>query len=71
MKMELVIVSLDFTPINTVNTNTNEATYIDFSDASNVRWVEAASKEKYQKLLNLYSDDTFIKLMKKVEKYEA
>jgi len=50
---------------------TGDPTYIDFSDASIVRWVEAASKEKYQKLLNLYSDDTFIKLMKKVEKYEA
>jgi hypothetical protein len=51
--------------------NSSKATYIDFYDAAMVRWIEAASSEKYQKLLNLYGDDTFIKLMKKVEKYEA
>lgn len=49
----------------------SEANYIDFYDASNVRWLEAASHEKYEKLLKIYGDDTFIKLMKKVEKYES
>jgi hypothetical protein len=46
------------------------ATYIDFVDASNFRWVEAANAEKGRKLLNLYGDDTFIKLMNKVKLYE-
>ncbi|KAF8865285.1 hypothetical protein BDZ45DRAFT_668724 [Acephala macrosclerotiorum] len=50
---------------------TGEPTYIDFYDASLLRWVEAASHEKYEKLLGIYGDDTFIKLMKKVSKYEA
>jgi hypothetical protein len=36
-----------------------------------MKWIEAASPEKYQKLLGLYGDDTFTKLMKKVEKYES
>ncbi|KAE8451024.1 hypothetical protein EG329_004696 [Mollisiaceae sp. DMI_Dod_QoI] len=48
-----------------------EPTYVDFFDAAHVRWLEAASHEKYEKLLDLYGDDTFIKLMKKVEKYEG
>jgi hypothetical protein len=47
------------------------ATYVDFYDAAGVKWVEAASKEKYDKLMDLYGDDTFRKLMKKVEKYSA
>lgn len=47
------------------------ATYIDFYDAALLKWVEAGSHEKYEKLLGLYGDDTFIKLMKKVSKYEA
>ena len=45
------------------------ATYWDFSEAAKLKWVEAASPEKYEKLLRLYGDDTFTKLMKKVEKY--
>jgi hypothetical protein len=36
-----------------------------------MKWVQASSPEKYEKLLGLYGDDTFTKLMKKVEKYEA
>ncbi|KAK6598430.1 hypothetical protein H4I95_09040 [Botrytis cinerea] len=43
------------------------ATYVDFYDAANVKWVGAASEEKLQKLMDLYGDDTFVKLMKKVE----
>ncbi|PMD36938.1 hypothetical protein L207DRAFT_636833 [Hyaloscypha variabilis F] len=50
---------------------TGEPTYIDFVDASNFRWVEAANAEKGRKLLNLYGDDTFIKLMNKVKLYEG
>ncbi|KUJ24355.1 uncharacterized protein LY89DRAFT_19248 [Mollisia scopiformis] len=50
---------------------TSEPTYIDFFDAAHIRWIEAASHEKYEKLLGLYSDDTFTKLMKKVSKYET
>ncbi|CZR55319.1 uncharacterized protein PAC_05206 [Phialocephala subalpina] len=53
------------------NEGTGEPTYLDFFDASIVRWVEAASHEKYEKLLGIYGDDTFIKLMKKVSPYEA
>ena len=47
------------------------ATYIDFADASNFRWVEAANAEKGKRLVNLYDDDTFIKLMNKVKPYEG
>jgi len=50
---------------------TSEPTYIDFLDAAHVRWIEAASHEKYEKLLGIYGDDTFTKLMKKVSNYEA
>jgi hypothetical protein len=45
------------------------ATYWDFYEAGKLKWLEAASPEKYEKLLRLYGDDTFTKLMKKVEKY--
>ena len=45
------------------------ANYLDFRDAGNVKWVEVSSPEKYEKLMGLYGDDTFDKLMKKVEKY--
>ncbi|RDW66388.1 hypothetical protein BP6252_10023 [Coleophoma cylindrospora] len=48
---------------------TGDPTYQDFFDASNVKWIEAASPEKGKKLMELYGDDTFVKLMKKVEKY--
>ncbi|RDW71831.1 hypothetical protein BP5796_07865 [Coleophoma crateriformis] len=48
---------------------TGDPTYQDFFDASNVKWVEASSPEKGKKLMDLYGDDTFVKLMKKVEKY--
>lgn len=51
--------------------NITEATYIDFYEASLVQWIKASSPEKYEKLLNLWGDDTFTKLMKKVEKYEG
>ncbi|KAG4028514.1 hypothetical protein MFRU_021g01030 [Monilinia fructicola] len=44
-----------------------EPTYIDFYDAAHVKWIGAASEEKLAKLMNLYEDDTFIKLMNKVE----
>ncbi|TEY87480.1 hypothetical protein BOTCAL_0001g00060 [Botryotinia calthae] len=44
-----------------------EPTYVDFYDAANVKWVGAASEEKLQKLMALYGDDTFVKLMRKVE----
>ncbi|KAL3420580.1 glutathione s-transferase [Phlyctema vagabunda] len=50
---------------------TSEPTYLDFYDAGNVKWTQCASLEKYEKLMNLYGDDTFVKLMKKVEKYSA
>ena len=45
------------------------ATYWDFYEAAKLKWVEAASPEKYEKLLALYGDDTFTKLLKKVENY--
>ena len=47
------------------------ATYIDFFDASLFRWVEAANAEKGVRLMNLYEDDTFTKLMNKVKPYEG
>jgi len=47
------------------------ATYVDFFDAAHVKWVEAASPEKLSKLMGLYGDDTFTKLMKKVGKYSV
>jgi len=47
------------------------ATYIDFYDASRIRWVESANSEKGKRLINLYGDDTFIKLMNKVKPYEG
>jgi hypothetical protein len=47
------------------------ATYIDFYDASRIRWVEAANSEKGKRLMNLYGDDTFIKLVNKVKPYEG
>jgi hypothetical protein len=47
------------------------ATYVDFYDAGHVKWIEASSKEKFEKLMDLYGDDTFRKLMKKVEKYSV
>lgn len=40
---------------------------MDFYDAAHVRWIGAASEEKLAKLMTLYEDDTFIKLMNKVE----
>lgn len=46
------------------------ASYLDFWDAGHVKWVERSSDEKMAKLMNLYGDDTFIKLMKKVKPYE-
>ncbi|KAF7890435.1 hypothetical protein EAF00_008750 [Botryotinia globosa] len=45
----------------------SEPTYVDFFDAANVKWIAAASEEKLKKLMDLYGDDTFVKLMKKVE----
>ncbi|KAF7914408.1 uncharacterized protein EAF01_000814 [Botrytis porri] len=45
----------------------SEPTYVDFYDAANVKWIAAASEEKLEKLMDLYGDDTFVKLMKKVE----
>lgn len=45
------------------------ATYIDFYDAAIVKWIESASKEKLAKLVGLYGDSTFTKLMKKVDRY--
>ncbi|KAI9648174.1 hypothetical protein NHQ30_002806 [Ciborinia camelliae] len=45
----------------------SEPTYIDFYDAAHVKWIRAASEEKLAKLMALYEDDTFIKLMNKVE----
>ena len=47
------------------------ATYWDFYEAAKLKWVETASPEKFEKLLRLYGDDTFTKLLKKVEKYSA
>lgn len=47
------------------------ATYLDFYDASLVKWIEAANAEKGKRLMNLYGDDTFVKLMNKVKDYEA
>jgi len=47
-----------------------EPTNVDFYDAGLLKFIEAASTEKYEKLLGLYGDDTFTKLMKKVEKYQ-
>jgi hypothetical protein len=37
---------------------------VDFFDAAQVKWVEAASIEKSHKLMGIYGDDTFTKLMK-------
>jgi len=48
-----------------------EPTYLDFYDAATVKWIEAASPEKAEKLMGLWGDDTFTKLMKKVEKYSG
>ncbi|RFU30601.1 hypothetical protein B7463_g5756, partial [Scytalidium lignicola] len=48
---------------------TGEPTYLDFYDASHFRWVEASSAEKGKKLMDLFGDDTFEKLLKKVEPY--
>lgn len=48
-----------------------KATYWDFYEAAKLKWVEAASAEKFEKLLNLYGDDTFTKLLSRVEKYSA
>lgn len=36
------------------------ATYLDFYDASLVKWIEAANAEKGKRLMNLYGDDTFV-----------
>lgn len=47
------------------------ASYIDFFDASLFKWVEAANAEKGMRLMNLYEDDTFTKLMNKVKPYEG
>lgn len=47
------------------------ASYIDFFDASLFRYVEAANAEKGVRLMNLYEDDTFTKLMNKVKPYEG
>lgn len=44
---------------------------MDFWDAGNVIWIKRASVEKYEKLKGLWGDDTFVKLMRKVEKYET
>ncbi|PQE16314.1 glutathione S-transferase protein [Rutstroemia sp. NJR-2017a WRK4] len=43
------------------------ATYIDFYYASYIKWNGGASQEKLAKIMTLYEDDTFIKLMNKVE----
>lgn len=45
------------------------ATYCDLKDAAALKWIEAASKEKLKKVMEIYRDDTFIKLRKKTEKY--
>ena len=37
--------------------------------AAVLKWIKAGSMEKYEKVLGLYGDDTFIKLMKMVEPY--
>jgi hypothetical protein len=47
------------------------ASYLDFWDAGHVKWVERSSDEKMAKLMNLYGDDTFVKLMRKVKPYET
>lgn len=47
------------------------ANYVDFFDAGVVKWVQGASQEKYEKLLGIYGDDTFTKLMRKVERYAS
>lgn len=47
------------------------ATYLDFYDASHVKWVAGASEEKLAKLMDLYGDDTFHKLMKKVDPFSS
>lgn len=47
------------------------ATYLDFYDAAYVKWVERSSGEKMKKLVNLWGDDTFTKLIRKVKKYEV
>jgi len=46
------------------------ASYLDFWDAGHVKWVECSSTDKFEKLMDLYGDDTFIKLLKKVKPYE-
>lgn len=46
------------------------ASYLDFWDAGHIKWVERSSDEKMAKLMDLYGDDTFTKLMKKVKPYE-
>ncbi|KAM3086407.1 hypothetical protein ACMFMG_000543 [Clarireedia jacksonii] len=48
-----------------------EPTYMDFYDAAHFKWIEGASEEKAAKLMNLYGDDTFTKLMKKVGPYSS
>jgi len=48
---------------------TGEPTYSDFKDAAPLQWVEAASPEKFEKLMGIYGDDTFVKLRKKTDKY--
>lgn len=45
------------------------ATYLDLFDAAHFKWVEAASEEKAKKVMEMYGDDTFTKLLKKVEPY--
>ena len=47
------------------------ATYFDFADAALVKWIEASCSDKAKKLMNLYGDDTFTKLMKKVSVYSS
>ncbi|KAH8819072.1 hypothetical protein F5884DRAFT_759385 [Xylogone sp. PMI_703] len=46
-----------------------EPTYLDFCDAGLYQWIERASAEKGKKLMSLWGDDTFEKLLKKVEPY--
>jgi hypothetical protein len=38
------------------------ATYRHFYEASNLKWLQAASQKKYERLLTLYGDDTFTKI---------
>lgn len=47
------------------------ATNVDFFDAGLLKWIEAASPEKLEKVMNLYGDDTFTKLIKKTGKYAS